>query len=43
MESEVTLKTIDATVKLLRKKLALLDGVQQHIQSIRGVGYSFEK
>ncbi|ETT63216.1 winged helix family two component transcriptional regulator [Paenibacillus sp. FSL R7-277] len=42
MESEVTLKTIDATVKLLRKKLALLDGEQQHIHSIRGVGYSFE-
>lgn len=43
MESEVTLKTIDATVKLLRKKLALLDGEQQHIHSIRGVGYSFGK
>lgn len=42
MESEVTLKTIDATVKLLRKKLALLDEEQQYIHSIRGVGYSFE-
>lgn len=42
MESEVTLKTIDATVKLLRKKLALLDGEQQYIHSIRGVGYTFE-
>ncbi|MEK0315660.1 response regulator transcription factor [Cohnella sp. 56] len=42
MESEVTLKTIDATVKLLRKKLALLDEEQQYIHSIRGVGYTFE-
>lgn len=42
MESEVTLKTIDATVKLLRKKLSLLAGERQQIHSIRGVGYKFE-
>lgn len=42
METEVTLKTIDATVKLLRKKLSLLAGAEQRIQSIRGVGYTFE-
>ncbi|WP_238649965.1 response regulator transcription factor [Paenibacillus piscarius] len=42
MESEVTPKTVDATVKLLRKKLARLDGAHQPIRSIRGVGYSLD-
>lgn len=42
MESEVTPKTVDATVKLLRKKLAQLDGEHQPIRSIRGVGYSLD-
>lgn len=40
-DAEVALKTIDATVKLLRKKLDLL-GKQALLQSIRGVGYKFE-
>lgn len=40
-DSEVALKTIDATVKLIRKKLELL-GKQDLLQSIRGVGYKFE-
>jgi DNA-binding response OmpR family regulator len=42
MEAEVTPKTIDATVKLLRKKLSLLAGERQQIHSIRGAGYKFE-
>ncbi|MGX6444472.1 response regulator transcription factor [Neobacillus sp. K501] len=40
-DSEVAPKTIDATVKLIRKKLDLL-GKQELIQSIRGVGYKIE-
>ncbi|MGC5326093.1 response regulator transcription factor [Brevibacillus sp. SYSU BS000544] len=40
-ESEVSLKTIDATVKLLRKKLNW-NSENDVIQSIRGVGYKFE-
>lgn len=38
---DVAPKTIDATIKLLRKKLDLL-GKQELIQSIRGVGYKLE-
>lgn len=39
--ADVSLKTIDATVKLLRKKL---DGIGKYdlLQSIRGVGYKIE-
>ncbi|WP_042356784.1 response regulator transcription factor [Bacillus rubiinfantis] len=37
-DADVTTKTIDATVKLLRKKLAIW-GKQDLLQSIRGVGY----
>lgn len=40
-DSDVAMKTIDATVKLLRKKLDLL-GKQDLLQSIRGVGYKFD-
>lgn len=40
-DSDVAPKTIDATVKLIRKKLDLL-GKQEMIQSIRGVGYKIE-
>ncbi len=40
-EADVSLKTIDATVKLLRKKL-LGNREKDWIQSIRGVGYKFE-
>ncbi|MCM2535980.1 response regulator transcription factor [Neobacillus pocheonensis] len=40
-DSEVALKTIDATVKLIRKKLLSI-GKQDLLQSIRGVGYKFE-
>lgn len=40
-DSDVAPKTIDATVKLIRKKLDLL-GKQELIQSIRGVGYKIE-
>jgi len=40
-DSDVSMKTIDATVKLLRKKLDNL-GKQDLLQSIRGVGYKFE-
>lgn len=40
-DSDVAPKTIDATVKLIRKKLDLL-GIQELIQSIRGVGYKIE-
>jgi DNA-binding response OmpR family regulator len=41
LDTEVTMKTIDATVKLLRKKLSLINK-QDKLQSIRGVGYKFE-
>ncbi|MDQ0163879.1 response regulator transcription factor [Aeribacillus alveayuensis] len=41
-ETDVSMKTIDATVKLLRKKLDLI-GKQDLLKSIRGVGYKFEK
>lgn len=40
-DSDVAPKTIDATVKLIRKKLDHL-GKQELIQSIRGVGYKIE-
>jgi DNA-binding response OmpR family regulator len=40
-ESDVSIKTIDATVKLLRKKLEKFNK-QDLIQSIRGVGYKIE-
>jgi DNA-binding response OmpR family regulator len=40
-DSEVALKTIDATVKLIRKKLDIV-GKQDLLQSIRGVGYKVE-
>jgi DNA-binding response OmpR family regulator len=39
-DSDVAPKTIDATVKLIRKKLKSL-GKQDLLQSIRGVGYKF--
>lgn len=42
LEADVTLKTIDATVKLIRKKLFQLDRSADWIQSVRGVGYKFE-
>jgi DNA-binding response OmpR family regulator len=41
LDADVSLKTIDATVKLLRKKLDL-SGKEGLIQSIRGVGYKLE-
>lgn len=41
-DADVTFKTIDATVKLLRKKLETV-GLASVISSIRGVGYRFEK
>lgn len=41
LDSDVALKTIDATVKLIRKKLDKV-GKQELIQSIRGVGYKLE-
>ena len=40
-DADVSLKTIDATVKLLRKKLDTL-GRHDMLQSIRGVGYKVE-
>lgn len=42
LEADVTPKTIDATVKLIRKKLWQLDPSADGIQSVRGVGYKFE-
>jgi DNA-binding response OmpR family regulator len=39
-DSEVAPKTIDATVKLIRKKLQSF-GKQELVESIRGVGYKF--
>ncbi|WP_251551525.1 response regulator transcription factor [Neobacillus muris] len=41
LDADVTLKTIDATVKLIRKKLGKL-GKSSVLQSVRGVGYKFE-
>lgn len=38
IDSEVTTKIVDATVKLLRKKLAAFEA-QDMIESIRSVGY----
>ncbi|MEH7332375.1 response regulator transcription factor [Neobacillus drentensis] len=40
-DADVAMKTIDATVKLIRKKLVPL-GKQERLKSIRGVGYKFE-
>lgn len=40
-DADVSLKTIDATVKLLRKKLDSI-GKYDLLQSIRGVGYKIE-
>lgn len=41
-DSDVSMKTIDATVKLLRKKLDSI-GKSVLLHSIRGVGYKIEK
>ncbi|RJS59950.1 response regulator transcription factor [Bacillus sp. PK3_68] len=41
-DADVSTKTIDATVKLLRKKLDIV-GKQHLLHSIRGVGYKVEK
>lgn len=41
LDCDVHMKTIDATVKLLRKKLGSADG-EDIIQSVRGVGYQLE-
>jgi DNA-binding response OmpR family regulator len=41
LDSDVALKTIDATVKLIRKKLDKV-GKQELIHSVRGVGYKLE-
>lgn len=41
-DADVTLKTIDATVKLLRKKLDVF-GRNNIVQSVRGVGYKVEE
>ena len=40
-DADVSMKTIDATVKLLRKKLEKIEK-QDLLHSIRGVGYKFE-
>ncbi|WP_102346187.1 response regulator transcription factor [Bacillus sp. Marseille-P3661] len=40
-DADVSTKTIDATIKLLRKKLNIV-GKQDLLQSIRGVGYKVE-
>lgn len=40
-DADVSTKIIDATIKLLRKKLDIL-GKQDLLQSIRGVGYKLE-
>lgn len=40
-DTDVSTKTVDATVKLLRKKLDIFNK-QDMIQSIRGVGYKLE-
>lgn len=41
LEADVSTKTIDATIKLLRKKLNIF-GRHDMLQSIRGVGYKVE-
>ncbi|MGO4272354.1 winged helix-turn-helix domain-containing protein, partial [Paenibacillus sp. TAF58] len=41
LDAEVNLKTIDATVKLIRKKLEPSYS-RELIQSVRGVGYKIE-
>lgn len=41
LDADVSTKTIDATIKLLRKKLDKFDR-QDILQSIRGVGYKIE-
>lgn len=42
IDSDVAPKTVDATVKLIRKKLKTIQ--KEHLlQSIRGVGYKFEQ
>ncbi|RTE09986.1 response regulator transcription factor [Paenibacillus whitsoniae] len=41
LDADVNLKTIDAIVKLIRKKLAF-SGAQDLIQSVRGVGYKID-
>ena len=41
LDADVSMKIIDATVKLLRKKLDMIDQ-NGLLQSIRGVGYKFE-
>ncbi|MFD2446984.1 response regulator transcription factor [Bacillus sp. CGMCC 1.16607] len=41
LDADVSTKTIDATIKLLRKKLDIF-GKQDLLQSIRGVGYKIE-
>lgn len=41
LDADVNLKTIDATVKLIRRKLELQDS-RELIQSVRGVGYRIE-
>lgn len=42
IDSDVAPKTVDATVKLIRKKLKKIEK-ENLIQSIRGVGYKFEQ
>lgn len=42
LDSEVSAKIVDATVKLLRKKKLIGYGKQDLIKSIRGVGYKLE-
>lgn len=41
LDADVSMKAIDATIKLLRKKLDIIKK-QELLQSIRGVGYKFE-
>ncbi|PLT32761.1 response regulator transcription factor [Bacillus sp. V5-8f] len=40
-DTDVSMKTIDATVKLLRKKLGVIEK-QEMLHSIRGVGYKID-
>lgn len=40
-DADVSMKIIDATIKLIRKKLDII-GQQDLLQSIRGVGYKVE-
>ncbi len=41
-DSDVTMNAVEAAVKLLRKKMALLDA-EHWIETVRGVGYRFAK